>query len=54
MFKEMSQTAINNYFDSAGEKAEIKNRFMPGVYSKYNVKRGLRNGRRYRCTGRPY
>jgi len=43
MFKEMSQTAINNYFDSAGEKAEIKNRFMPGVYSKYNVKRGLRN-----------
>ncbi len=43
MYKELSQTAVNNYFAAAGEKIEIKNRFMPGVYSKYNVKRGLRN-----------
>mgnify|MGYP000929599593 CR=1 FL=1 len=43
MYKEMSQDALNSYFDIAGEVVETKNRFRPGVYDKYNVKRGLRN-----------
>lgn len=43
MYKEMSQAEIENYFATAGEAVEIKNRFRPGVYDKYNVKRGLRN-----------
>lgn len=43
MFREMSKVEINNYFDTAGEKVEIKNRFRPGVYDRFNVKRGLRN-----------
>jgi citrate synthase len=43
MFKEMTQIELENYFDSTGEAVEIKNRFRPGVYNKYNVKRGLRN-----------
>lgn len=40
---ELTQTKLDNYFDTAGEAVEIRNRFPPGVYSKYNVKRGLRN-----------
>ncbi len=43
MYKEMSQIELDNYFITAGEKVEIKNRFRPGVYDKFNVKRGLRN-----------
>ncbi len=43
MYSEMSKVEINNYFATVGETAEIKNRFRPGVYDKYNVKRGLRN-----------
>jgi len=43
MLKEITQAELDNYFDIWGEAAEIKCRFMPGVYSKYNVKRGLRN-----------
>ena len=43
MYKEMSQEAMDSYFDIAGEIVEVKNRFRPGVYDKYNVKRGLRN-----------
>ncbi|MCX7772134.1 MAG: hypothetical protein N2376_03370, partial [Clostridia bacterium] len=43
MYKEMSQIELDNYFDTAGETVEIKNRFRPGVYNKFNVKRGLRN-----------
>ncbi len=43
MYKEMSQIELANYFETTGEAVEIKNRFRPGVYSKYNVKRGLRN-----------
>lgn len=43
MYKEMSQLEIGNYFGTAGEKVEIKNRFKPGVYDRFNVKRGLRN-----------
>lgn len=43
MYKELSQTELENYFDGTAEAVEIKNRFRPGVYNKYNVKRGLRN-----------
>ena len=43
MYKEFSNTDIANYFETAGEAVEIKNRFRPGVYDRYNVKRGLRN-----------
>ncbi len=43
MYKEMLPTDIENYFETAGETVEIKNRFRPGVYDKFNVKRGLRN-----------
>lgn len=43
MYKEMSQEALDSYFDLASQAVEIKNRFRPGVYDKYNVKRGLRN-----------
>jgi citrate synthase len=43
MYKEMTQAEMENYFATAGETVEIKNRFRPGVYDKYNVKRGLRN-----------
>jgi len=39
----MSQEAMDSYFDIASEVVEIKNRFRPGVYDKYNAKRGLRN-----------
>ncbi|HHU90134.1 MAG TPA: citrate/2-methylcitrate synthase [Clostridiaceae bacterium] len=34
---------MDSYFDIASEVVEIKNRFRPGVYDKYNAKRGLRN-----------
>ncbi|MGI6084446.1 MAG: citrate/2-methylcitrate synthase [Acetivibrionales bacterium] len=34
---------MNSYFDIAGEIVEVRNRFRPGVYDRYNVKRGLRN-----------
>lgn len=44
MDMKLTQADITNYFNIMGEKVEIKNRFMPDVYSKYNVKRGLRNG----------
>ena len=43
LYKEMSQAAMNSYYDIAGEIVEVKNRFRPGVYDRYNVKRGLRN-----------
>lgn len=43
MYKEMTEMELENYFETAGEVVEIKNRFRPGAYSKYNVKRGLRN-----------
>ncbi len=43
MYKVMSQEAMDSYFDIASEVVEIKNRFRPGVYDKYNAKRGLRN-----------
>ncbi|NMA65343.1 MAG: citrate synthase, partial [Clostridiaceae bacterium] len=39
----LKQADIINYFKIMGEKIEIKNRFMPDAYCKYNVKRGLRN-----------
>jgi len=39
----LTQAEIDNYFHIMGEKVEIKNRFMPDVYTRYNVKRGLRN-----------
>lgn len=39
----MNQEELNNYFLSAGEAAERKNSFIPEIYDKYNVKRGLRN-----------
>lgn len=43
MYNAMTQCELDSYFDLAGEIVEIKNRFRPGVYNKYNVKRGLRN-----------
>jgi len=43
LYKVMSQEAMDSYFDIASEVVEIKNRFRPGVYDKYNAKRGLRN-----------
>jgi citrate synthase len=43
LYKEMSNEAMNSYFDIAGEIVEVRNRFRPGVYDRYNVKRGLRN-----------
>ncbi|HHW23558.1 MAG TPA: citrate/2-methylcitrate synthase [Clostridiaceae bacterium] len=39
----MSKCEIDAYYSLASEIVETKNRFMPGVYDKYNVKRGLRN-----------
>lgn len=43
MYTGMSHEELDNYFSLFSEAAEIKCRFAPGVYSKYNVKRGLRN-----------
>jgi citrate synthase len=43
MYNGLSRTELDNFFHIWGEAAEIKCRFRPGVYSKYNVKRGLRN-----------
>lgn len=43
MYKEMSKCELDSYYSLAGEVVETKNRFRPGVYDKYNVKRGLRN-----------
>ncbi len=43
MYREMSKCEIDAYYSLASEIVETKNRFMPGVYDKYNVKRGLRN-----------
>ena len=43
MYRKLSQAEIDNYFESVSEKIEIKNRFRPGSYDRYNVKRGLRN-----------
>jgi citrate synthase len=43
MFKLMLQPEIDNYFDAISESVETKNRFRPGSYDRYNVKRGLRN-----------
>lgn len=43
MYKEMSKCETDAYYSLAGEIVETKNRFAPGVYDKYNVKRGLRN-----------
>ena len=39
----LSRTELENYFHIFSQAAEIKCRFRPGVYNKYNVKRGLRN-----------
>ena len=39
----LSKAELDNYFHIFSEAAEVKSRFKPGVYSKYNVKRGLRN-----------
>ncbi len=39
----MTQGELSDYFLSAGEAAERKNSFIPEIYNKYNVKRGLRN-----------
>jgi len=41
--KELNQEQLDNYFVLAGEAVELDTRFRPGLYSKYNVKRGLRN-----------
>lgn len=43
MYKELSQDELDGYFSLAGERVEIDTRFRPGLYSRYNVKRGLRN-----------
>ncbi len=43
MYKEMSKCEIDAYYSLASEIVETKNRFLPGVYDRYNVKRGLRN-----------
>lgn len=43
MYKEMSAAELQQYYAVNGENVEIQNRFRPGVYSRYNVKRGLRN-----------
>jgi len=43
LYREMSKCEIDAYYSLASEIVETKNRFMPGVYDKYNVKRGLRN-----------
>lgn len=43
MHKEISEYDIDSYYSLASEIVETKNRFSPGVYDKYNVKRGLRN-----------
>jgi len=43
MYKELTQPELENYFATLGEKVEVVTRFKPGVYSRYNVKRGLRN-----------
>jgi Citrate synthase. len=39
----MSQEELDKYFTLFSEAAEVKCRFAPGAYNKYNVKRGLRN-----------
>lgn len=39
----MTQFELDEYFESAGKAAEIKNSFSQEIYNKYNVKRGLRN-----------
>ncbi|MGI6622678.1 MAG: citrate/2-methylcitrate synthase [Clostridiaceae bacterium] len=39
----MSKCEIDAYYSLASEIVETKNRFLPGVYDRYNVKRGLRN-----------
>lgn len=43
MYTQLSQTELDNYFSTLGEKVEVVNRFKPGVYDRYHVKRGLRN-----------
>jgi citrate synthase len=43
MFKDISNSDLSQYFVNSGESIEIQTRFRPGVYSKYNAKRGLRN-----------
>ncbi len=43
MFKDLTQEELDSYFALAGEQVEIDTRFRPGLYSRYNVKRGLRN-----------
>lgn len=43
MYKPMTQREMDQYFHSAGDAAERKNSFVPEIYDKYNVKRGLRN-----------
>jgi citrate synthase len=43
LYKEMSKCEIDAYYSLASEIVETKNRFLPGVYDRYNVKRGLRN-----------
>lgn len=43
MNKDITQNEIDSYFSLSGEQVEIDTRFRPGLYSRYNVKRGLRN-----------
>lgn len=43
MFYELTQDELECYFTLAGEQVEIDSRFRPGLYGRYNVKRGLRN-----------
>lgn len=41
--QDVTQEELDSYFALAGEQVEIDTRFRPGLYSRYNVKRGLRN-----------
>lgn len=43
MYQNMNKEELQRYYSMNGENVEIQNRFRPGVYSKYNAKRGLRN-----------
>ncbi len=41
--KELTQQELDHFLNTSGEAVEIDTRFRPGLYSRYNVKRGLRN-----------
>lgn len=43
MFKDLTTEELDGFFTRMGESVEIETRFRPGLYNRYNVKRGLRN-----------